>query len=102
MWNSKADHREDATQFQRNRVYRQGMGPKAEKQPTPGGSYRIVSPVLALFEEDGCHVARTIPAGAFVYVDKVGSRSEALTDVTWEGKGVMIFIKELRSFAEPA
>ena len=35
----------------------------------PLGRYRVSSPTLALLEEEGRHVARTVPAGAVIEVD---------------------------------
>ncbi len=64
--------------------------------------YRIASPTLALFQEDGRHVARTVPAGAIITVDNGAFDGNKLIDVTWEGKKVMMFTQDLRSRAEPA
>jgi len=66
----------------------------------PLGRYRIASPTLALFLEDGRHVAHTVPAGAVILVDSAEFDGNKLTDVTWEGKRVMMFTQDLRSRAE--
>jgi hypothetical protein len=68
----------------------------------PLGRYRITNPTIALFHEDGRHVARTVPAGAVIHVDRAAFDGNKLVDVTWEGKTVMMFTQDLRSRAEPA
>ena len=65
------------------------------------GKYRITSPTLALFLEDGHHVARTIPQGTIVIVDCKTSDGDKLVNVTWEDKEVMMFAQDLRSRAKP-
>jgi hypothetical protein len=78
------------------------MGRSAKSKPIPIGRYRVLIPVLALFEEDGCHVARMVPRGSIVHIESTVSSNDPLTDVVWEGKSVMMFTQELLSFAEPA
>jgi len=68
----------------------------------PIGRYRITNPTLALFQEDGHHVAHTVPTGAFVTVDSAAFDGEKLVNVTWDGKTVMMFTQDLRLRAEPA
>ena len=63
----------------------------------PIGRYRINSPTIALFHEDGRHVAHTVPAGAFINVDSAAFDGDKLVDVTWNGKKVMMFTQDLRS-----
>jgi hypothetical protein len=67
----------------------------------PVGRYRFSSPTLALLEEGGRHVARTVPAGAVVEVDGAFEK-EKLVEVLWDGKRVMMFAQDLRSRAELA
>jgi hypothetical protein len=67
----------------------------------PLGRYRFNSPTLALLEEEGRHVARTVPAGAVVEVDGTFERDK-LVEVLWDGKRVMMFAQDLKSRAELA
>ena len=66
----------------------------------PIGRYRINEPTLALFQEDGHHVAHIIPAGAFVKVDSKTFDGDKLVDVIWDKKKVMMFTQDLRSRGE--
>ena len=69
----------------------------------PLGRYRINNPTIALFHEDGRHVAHEVPAGAFITVsDGTVFDGERLVDATWEGRKVMMFTQDLRSRAEQA
>jgi hypothetical protein len=61
--------------------------------------YRITSPTLGLFLEDGRHVAHTIPEGMIVRVDCKTFDRDKLVNVTWQGKQVMMFAQDLRSRA---
>jgi len=60
--------------------------------------YRITDPTLAMFEEDGRHLARFVPTGAIITVDGAfdGNR---LMDVVWDEKKVMMFTEDLRTRA---
>jgi hypothetical protein len=64
------------------------------------GRYRITHPTIALFEEDGRHVANTVPAGAVVEIDSDSFDGNKLLEVVWEGKRVMMFTQDLRRRAE--
>ena len=66
----------------------------------PLGRFRIMNPTIALFHEDGRHVAHTVPEGAVVRVDSAAFDGDKLVDVTWDGKKVMMFTQDLRSRAE--
>jgi hypothetical protein len=68
----------------------------------PLGRYRITSPTIALFHEDGRHVAHTVPTGAFIHVDSAAFDGEKLVDVTWDDRKVMMFTQDLRSRAVAA
>jgi hypothetical protein len=65
-----------------------------------GGRHRITSPTLALFEQDGRHIAHTVPTGAIVTVDGNGFDGNKLVSVTWDGEEVMMFTQDLRSRSE--
>jgi hypothetical protein len=67
----------------------------------PPGRYRFNSPTLALLEEEGRHVARTVPAGSVVEIDGA-FESDKLVEVLWDGMRVMMFAQDLRSRAELA
>ena len=63
--------------------------------------HRITDATIAMFEEDGRHIARFVPAGVFILVD--GSfDGNRLTDVIWDGNRVMMFTQDLRTRTEPA
>jgi hypothetical protein len=68
----------------------------------PIGRYRITHPTIALFLEDGSHVARTVPSGTIVTVDSDAFDGDKLVNVTWDQKKVMMFTQDLRSRARPA
>src|SRR5438876_802887 len=44
----------------------------------PLGRYRLKTPTLALLEEDGRHVAHTVPGGAIVVLDRKAGDGEKL------------------------
>ena len=62
------------------------------------GRYRLKSPTMALFLEEDRHVARTIPAGAFISIDHVDG--DRLVEVTWDDKKVLMFAQDVRSRGE--
>ena len=62
--------------------------------------YRITHPTIALFEEDGRHVANTVPAGAIIETDSAAFEGEKLVEVVWDGKRVMMFTQDVRKRAE--
>jgi hypothetical protein len=62
--------------------------------------YRIQSPTIALFVEEGRHVAHTVPAGAIVAIDSEAYSDNKLVDVVWEEKTVMMFAQDVRSRGE--
>ena len=60
--------------------------------------YRITDATLALFQEDGRHVAHTVPIGAVVTVDGNNAfDGSKLIEVVWDGKKVMMFTQDLRT-----
>jgi hypothetical protein len=63
----------------------------------PIGRYRITNPTIALFHEDGRHVAHMVPSGAIIHVDNATFAGDKLLDVIWNGKKVMMFTQDLRS-----
>jgi len=63
-------------------------------------TYRITSPALALFPEDGRHVAHMIPKGNLVRIESETFNGNKLVEVLWNGKVVMMFTQDLRSRGE--
>jgi hypothetical protein len=63
--------------------------------------YRISDPTIAMFEEDGRYVARTVASGTVVEVSDGPLDGDRLVEVTWDGRNVMMFTQDLRSRAEP-
>jgi hypothetical protein len=61
--------------------------------------YRVKDSTIAMFQEGGVHVARTVAAGAIVEFSGPID-GDKLVDVTWEGRRVMMFTQDLRSRAE--
>lgn len=59
--------------------------------------YRIQSPTIALFVEEGRHVARTVPAGAIVQIDGDAYNENKLVDVMWNEQAIMMFAQDVRS-----
>ena len=64
--------------------------------------YRITQPTIALFEQDGGHVADTVPAGVIVEIHSDSFEADKLVEVVWDGKRVMMFAQDLRKRAEAA
>jgi hypothetical protein len=66
------------------------------------GQYRIKHPTIALFHEDGRHIARTVPAGALITVDSAAFDGNRLVDVTWDEKKVMMFAQHVPTVLDAA
>ena len=60
-------------------------------------TYLISSPTIALFLEDGRHVAHLVPEGALVTTDGQPFNGNRLMEVTWAEKVVMMFTQDLRA-----
>ena len=63
--------------------------------------YKINDPTIAMFQQEGKHVAQTIASGTIVEVTNNVIDGDRLVDVIWEGRNVMMFTQDLRSRAEP-
>ena len=65
--------------------------------------YRLNEATIAMFEEDGCHVAHHVPSGSILMVDGVLD-GDKLMNVLWAEKNVFMFTQDLRKRAvlEPA
>ena len=63
--------------------------------------FRINTPTIALFLEEGRQVARTIPSGAEVIVsDENTIQENKLIEVQWAEKRVTMFAQDIRSLGE--
>ena len=63
--------------------------------------YRLTTPMLAMFRDNGQHVARMAPEGAVInIVDGKPFDGERLMEVEWDGRIVMMFTRDLRESAE--
>jgi hypothetical protein len=78
------------------------LSAECEGESMPLGRYRINGPTIALFEEDGRHVANTVPAGSVIEIKGETFDGDKLLEVIWDGKPVMMFTQDLRKRAEPA
>jgi hypothetical protein len=68
--------------------------------PTERYRYRITDTTMAMFEEEGCHVAHVLPAGAIITIDDDDYDESGFVDVSWGDKKVMMFTQDLRMRAE--
>ena len=62
--------------------------------------YRINQSTIALFKEEGRHVAHTIPSGSIVLVNPETFNGNKLVCVEWAGKEVMMFVQDVESRGE--
>lgn len=63
--------------------------------------YRINSPTMALFPENGYHGARPVPAGSVVVIDEdLFKDNNKLVEVLWNQRNVMMFAQDLRTRGE--
>jgi len=62
-----------------------------------GDKYRITSPTIALFLEDGRHVAHMIPKDTIITVQTETFNGDRLIEVLWAEKPVMMFTQDIRS-----
>ena len=68
--------------------------------PVRGQRYRLNTPTLAIFNQDGQHHPVTVPLGAVVKVIDGPLDGNRLVDVRWEGKTVMMFTTDIRERCE--
>jgi len=61
--------------------------------------YRLTSPTIALFSEEGRQVARFIPLGGLIHV-KHSLDGNSLIEVVWEGQTVMMFAQDILARGE--
>lgn len=61
------------------------------------GLYVLSSPTLALIEENGHHVAQTIPQGETLTIAEEAFGADRLIEVLWADRKVLMFADDLRS-----
>jgi hypothetical protein len=66
----------------------------------PIGRYRISSPTIALFEQNGRPVADTVPEGAIIEIDSGTFDGDRLVEMLWDGKRGRMYTQDLRKRAE--
>jgi hypothetical protein len=66
--------------------------------PSLGASYRLTSPTIGLFSEEGRQVARMIPLGSVIKV--TSTEGNRLTEVEWNGQTVLMFPQDIRARGE--
>jgi hypothetical protein len=76
------------------------QGAKARRKQLMSVRYRISDPTIAMFQEKGGYVARTVAVGTVVEVSNGPIDGDRLVDVVWDGRDVMMFTQDLRSRAE--
>jgi len=64
------------------------------------GKYRIKSPTIALFRENGRHVPRTVPEGTVVETSSLAFDGNKLVEVMWDGRKVRMFSQDILSRGE--
>jgi hypothetical protein len=74
--------------------------PEKEVPRMIGQRFRLKSSTLAIMTEDHAKIPVVIPNGAEVEVITGPMNSNRLVDVNWDGKTVMVFIKDLRDRGE--
>lgn len=62
--------------------------------------YLLREPTIALFDEDGHNVARTVPAGTTVIVEDDTFGDKRIVGALWNGARVTMFAEDLRARAE--
>jgi len=60
--------------------------------------FRITSPTIALFLEEGRTVARTLPFGAIIAANEV--LGNQLIEVQYEGEKILMFAQDVRARGE--
>jgi hypothetical protein len=73
---------------------------KRKREQKMSVRYRIHEPTIAMFQEEGQHIARTVASGTVVEVSDGPLDGDRLVDVIWDGRNVMMFTQDLRSRAE--
>jgi hypothetical protein len=63
-------------------------------------TFRITSPTVVLFLEDGGHVSRMISKGELITINSETFNGNKLVEVLWEGRAVMMFTQDLRARGE--
>jgi hypothetical protein len=61
-------------------------------------TFRLNTPTIALFFEEGRQVAHILPEGALIHPNSV--EGHGLIEVMWEGKTVQMFAQDVRERTE--
>ena len=62
--------------------------------------YRIKSPTIAVFSENGRNVTRTVPEGAVVEIKNLAFDGKKLVEVMWDGRNVLMFSQDIQTRGE--
>jgi hypothetical protein len=62
------------------------------------GKYRMMTTTMAVFYEEGRHIARPLPAGSVIIVENVSGKT--LVEVLWEGKKILMFPQDIQARAQ--
>jgi hypothetical protein len=65
---------------------------------SPGLKFRLTSPTIALFIEEGRQVARAIPQGSVIRVDTLAA--DKFIEVTFDGKKAQMFAQDIKERGE--
>ena len=63
----------------------------------PMEKFRMKSPTIALFKEDGREVAHMVPQGATVMVEADKVQKDKFVEVVWDDVKALMFKQDLRS-----
>ena len=63
----------------------------------PMETFRMKSPTIALFKEDGREVAHMVPQGATVLVAADKVKKDKFVEVVWDDMKVLMFLQDIRS-----
>jgi hypothetical protein len=66
----------------------------------PTIKFKIISPTIALFEQNGRQVARHVPSGTIIEIDAETLNHKTLIPVVLNGQPVMMFPQDVRSRGE--
>ena len=66
----------------------------------PMETFRIKTPTIALFQEDGRQVAHMVPEGATVTVKREKGNEDKFVEVIWDEKKVLMSTRDIRARGE--
>lgn len=65
-----------------------------------GLRFRMITPTLAIRDQDGLKIPVTVPKGSEIEVVDGPLDGDRLLDVLWEGQAVMMFTTDIRERGE--